>query len=900
MIFKFDSTQEYQIDAVESVVGLFEGQAFVRNQLIVPQGATFQVVPNRLDLTDAQLLANLQKVQAGRDLKPDDALQTLSAEVEAVQGIREVSFPNFSVEMETGTGKTYVYIRTALRLHQTYGLRKFVVVVPSVAVREGVKKTLEVTKGHFEDLFGKLPYRFSVYDSTRRSQTPAFALSDGVEIMVMTIDAFKRAETVIRQSREGLDPPIFQLQATRPVLILDEPQNMESELSVSALASLNPLCALRYSATHRNPYNVVYRLTPFDAYRQGLVKRIEVASVIQQDNENLPFVRVEELKAVRRTIIARLTVHKLMKSGKIQESTITVKSRDKLSEKTGRAEYDGFEVDEINPGAGYIAFTNNLELREGDEQGSDKDAIFEAQISFTIEEHFRRQRRLKPHGIKVLSLFFIDRVNNYAPDDGKLKLLFVKAFDEIKQRYVEWKNIKAMDVQKAYFASKTKKAGEVEFLNSSGKTKEDDDAFNLIMREKERLLSFDEPVGFIFSHSALREGWDNPNVFQICTMREVGKDTERRQQVGRGIRLPVNQDGDRIQDDQINILTVVANETYERFVAGLQHEIEHEYGKEGLPPPPPDRRKKTSIKLRKNFMLKPEFKELWERIKHRTRYSVEIDSNKLIEETLAELDEVTISKPRIAVSKANVRVDDAEDFFEPIVMSGAKTAIDLAGRYPLPNLIEVMESLMENTSPPMRLSRRTLLEIFKRTKQRQAATDNPHEFAISAVNILKSKLAEQLIRGIKYEKDGTWYEQTQFVEKIDTWDDYIVRSDEVGGVGGTHLYDGVRWDSEGVEKSFIAELEKRTDVKLYIKLPDWFTVDTPIGRYNPDWAIVMNDPEGDDEKLYLVRETKGTLKLDELRPDERRKIESGRKHFKALGVNFKVVTSADELPNGGT
>jgi len=900
MIFNFDSTQEYQIDAVESVVGLFEGQPFVRNQLIVPQGATFQVVPNRLDLISDQLLANLRKVQVGRDLKPDDALQSLSAEVETVQGIREVSFPNFSVEMETGTGKTYVYIRTALRLHQTYGLRKFIVVVPSVAVREGVKKTLEVTRGHFENLFGKLPYHFSVYDSARRSQAPAFALSDGVEIMVMTIDAFKRAETVIRQSREGLDPPIFQLQATRPVLILDEPQNMESELSVSALASLNPLCALRYSATHRNPYNVVYRLTPFDAYRQGLVKRIEVASVVQQDNENLPFIRVEELKAAKRTITARLTVHKLMKSGKIQESTITVRSRDKLSEKTGRAEYDDFEVDEINPGAGYVAFTNNLELRVGDEQGSDKDAIFEAQISFTIEEHFRRQRRLKPHGIKVLSLFFIDRVDNYAPDDGKLKLLFVKAFDEIKQRYVEWKDIKAMDAQKAYFASKTKKAGGVEFLNSSGKTKEDDEAFNLIMREKERLLSFDEPVAFIFSHSALREGWDNPNVFQICTMREVGTETERRQQVGRGIRLPVNQDGDRIRDDQINILTVVANETYERFVAGLQHEIENEYGKEGLPPTPPDRRKKTSIKLRKNFMLKPEFKALWERIKHRTRYSVQIDSNKLIEETVAELDNVTIARPRIAVSKANVRVDDAEDFFEPIVMSGAKTAIDLAGRYPLPNLIEVMESLMENTSPPMRLSRRTLLEVFKRSRQQQAATDNPHEFAIATVNILKGKLAEQLVSGIKYEKDGTWYEQTQFADVIETWEDYIVRSNEVGGVGGTHLYDGVRWDSEGIERSFIAALEKRADVKLYIKLPDWFTVDTPIGRYNPDWAIVMDDPEGDEEKLYLVRETKGTLNLDDLRPDERRKIESGRNHFKALGVNFKVVTSANELPTGGT
>lgn len=664
MKFKFDSDQEYQVDAVESVVGLFDGQAFVRNQLTVPVGATFQVVPNRLDLTPDQLLANLQKVQDERGLDQDDKLDTLTAKVETLRGEQDITFPNFSVEMETGTGKTYVYIRTALRLYETYGLRKFIIVVPSVAVREGVKKTLEVTKTHFDKLFGKPPYHFTVYDSARKSQVSGFALSDGIEIMVMTIDAFKRAETVIRQSREGLDPPIYQLQETRPVLILDEPQNMESDLSVSALASLNPLCALRYSATHRNAYNVVYRLTPFDAYRQGLVKRIEVASVIQQDNENLPFVRVDELNASKRTVSAKLSVHKLMATGKIQEKPVTVRSGDDLVDKTGRAEYEGFVVDEVNPGSGFIRFANNQELALGGEQGSDREAIFEAQIAFTIEEHFRRQRRLNDQGIKVLSLFFIDKVDNYAPDDGKLKLMFVKAFDEIKQRYEEWKDVKADDVQKAYFATKTKKTGETEVLDSTGKTKQDDEAFNLIMREKERLLSFDEPVSFIFSHSALREGWDNPNVFQICTMREVGSDTERRQQVGRGVRLPVNQDGDRIQDEQINVLTVIASETYERFVGGLQSEIEREYGTEGVPPPPPNQRKRKTIKLRKQFLLKPEFKELWEKIKHKTRYSVQIDTAKLVTDTVAELEEATISKPRITVSKANIRVDEAEDFFD--------------------------------------------------------------------------------------------------------------------------------------------------------------------------------------------------------------------------------------------
>lgn len=900
MKFKFDSDQEYQVDAVESVVGLFVGQAFVRNQLTVPTGATFQVVPNRLDLTPDQLLSNLQKVQDSQGLDQDDKLETLTAKVDTLRGAEDITFPNFSVEMETGTGKTYVYIRTALRLYETYGLRKFIIVVPSVAVREGVKKTLEVTKTHFDKLFGKPPYHFTVYDSARKSQISGFALSDGIEIMVMTIDAFKRAETVIRQSREGLDPPIYQLQETRSVLILDEPQNMESDLSVSALASLNPICALRYSATHRNAYNVVYRLTPFDAYRQGLVKRIEVASVVQQDNENLPFVRVEELNATKRTVSAKLTVHKLMATGKIQEKPITVRSGDSLVEKTGRAEYEGFVVDEINPGSGFIRFANNQELALGGEQGSDRDAIFEAQIAFTIEEHFHRQRRFKEHGIKVLSLFFIDKVNNYDPDDGKLKLMFVKAFDEIKQRYDEWKGVNAADVQKAYFATKTKTSGKTEVLDSTGKTKQDDEAFNLIMREKERLLSFEEPVAFIFSHSALREGWDNPNVFQICTMREVGSDTERRQQVGRGVRLPVNQDGDRIQDEEINVLTVIASETYERFVAGLQSEIEREYGKEGGPPPPSDRRKRKTIKLRKQFLFKPEFKELWEKIKHKTRYSVQIDTAKLVADTVSELDEATISEPRITVSKANIRVDEAEDFFEHIVLSGAKTAVDLAGRYPLPNLIEVMESLMENTSPPMRLSRRTLLEVFQKSGKRGEATENPHEFATTAVNILKAKLADQMVNGIKYEKDGTWYEQTQFAEEIQTWEDYLVPSEEIAGVGGTHLYDWVRWDSANIERPFAEALEKMANVKLYIKLPDWFTIDTPIGRYNPDWAIVMDNPEDTDQQLYLVRETKDSLDLSDLRPDEKRKILCGRKHFgEALSTHYGVVTKVADLPDGG-
>ena len=816
----------------------------------------------------------------------------------------EVKFPNFSVEMETGTGKTYVYLRTAIEMFRRFGLRKFVIVVPSVAVREGLYKTLQVTEAHLKALYDNPPYRYYVYDSASLSQVRQFALSDGLEIMVMTIDAFARAENVIRQSTDRLqgERPLSLIQASRPILILDEPQNMESKNRIAALASLHPLFALRYSATHRNPYNLIYRLTPYDAYRQGLVKRVEVASVIEEDNQNWPFVRLDEIRIRSKKPVARLGVHKLMRSGAIKETVLTIKGDDDLENKTGRVDYQGYVVDEINYGGQFVRFGNNVELRIGEAIGVEKVAIFEAQIRYTIEEHFRTQARLRAHGIKVLSLFFIDKVGNYVADDGPIRELFDRAFNELKESYPDWCDRSAEEVRSAYFATKRKRDGGLEYLDTTGKSKADEEAFSLIMQRKEDLLSFEEPVSFIFSHSALREGWDNPNVFQICTMREVGSDTERRQQIGRGVRLPVNQDGRRIQDERVNVLTVVANENYERFVAELQSEIEAAYGKDGTPPKPPDARRKRTLRLRKAHMLKPEFRELWDRIRQKTRYAVSIDSHRLVDDVLPELDSAAIRRPRVSISKAEVIAGD-KDTFEALTQSGARTAMDLAGRYPLPNLVEIMENLMENTSPPVRLSRRTLVEIFRRASNRAAALDNPHEFATVAVGIVKNKLADQLVEGIRYEKLDEWYEMTLFDTEIETWADYIVPSTERNGTGGTHIYDGVPFDSETIEKPFIEALERRKDVKLYIKLPSWFTVPTPIGAYNPDWAIVMENPGDCDSLLYLVRETKGTLDLDALRPDEKRKILCGRRHFRdtlELGhPGYRVVTDARQLPDGG-
>jgi type III restriction enzyme len=380
MEFRFNATQEYQLHAIEAVADLFKGQPFIPSELVTPERASFTAIANRLDLMDEDLLANLNRVQSNQGLPLDTALKFIEEDIETVSGSKTARFCNFSVEMETGTGKTYVYIRTILELFRRYGLRKHIVVVPSVAVREGVFKTLQMTEKHFSEQYDNIPYRYYIYDSAHLSQVRQFSLSGSIEIMVMTIDAFNKAANIIRQHTDDLqgEKPMHLVQAVRPILILDEPQNMESERSIAAMAMLDPLVALRYSATHRNPYNLIYRLTPYEAYREGLVKRIEVASVQEEDNANLPFIRVDEITTAKHTLRAKVAIHKLMVDGTIKERVITVKPEDSLVQRSGRPEYEGFEVAEISYGGGFVRFANHVEVHKGEAVGSEKEAIFEA------------------------------------------------------------------------------------------------------------------------------------------------------------------------------------------------------------------------------------------------------------------------------------------------------------------------------------------------------------------------------------------------------------------------------------------------------------------------------------------------------------------------------------------
>jgi type III restriction enzyme len=897
--FKFEADQEYQLQAIAAVTDLFEGQPFNDVELFTTLSG-IPAVSNRLDIDDAGLLANLRAVQTGNGLPTDDELRVIESQLDEEADAPMVSFPNFSIEMETGTGKTYVYLRTALELYNRYGFRKFIVVVPSVAIREGVIKTLQQTERHFRDLYSNLPYRYYEYNSKNLSQLRQFALSDSVEIMVMTLDAFNKDVNVIRQSTDRLqgETPIHLVQASRPILILDEPQTkMESEKSKQALTMLAPLFALRYSATHRDPYNQVYRLTPFDAYRQNLVKRIEVASVIREDDANKPYIELKEVKSAKQSVSAKLDVQKLLKSGATKIETVKVEITPRQSKNTDLyvvtdlQQYADYVIDEIDVANQLIVFTSGVELRRGEALGADREAIIEAQIQAAIREHFVKQKRYRAENIKVLSLFFVDRVASYRTetgDDGFIRQAFDRQYRSLaaQEQFKDWAQYEPADVQAAYFYRTTKKGQEV-YEDTTGTGEKDAETYDLIMRDKERLLSFDEPVAFIFSHSALIEGWDNPNIFQLCALRQVGSEVARRQMIGRGVRLPLNQSGDRIRDEKINVLTVIASEDYQRFVASYQTELIEEYGAQNVPPPPPNKGDEIMVRRNeKHFMLSPEFKELWERIKHKTRYAVSIDTGKVVEEVTAELQSVEIAQPRITVTKADIVVEDTDELTAR-QKSASRTLDTLERRATLPNLIQLMLHLMEFTTPKVTVSRGMLLRILSKFDRLDEALNNPQDFATKATNLIKEVMADHLVNGIQYTRLDDAYEMALFDAEYKDWLNYLVPVEK-------SVYDHVRFQSD-VEKKFVEDIEARDDVRMYIKLPDWFKVPTPVGDYNPDWALVIENPDGDNKPLlYLVRETKGE---GELRPTERRKTVCGEKHFVgALGTSYRVITEARELP----
>jgi type III restriction enzyme len=992
MKIHFEANQQFQLDAVEAVSDLFEGQpqsaptmtpihVVDYGEIFAGQAQTELGVGNQLLLNENWLRENTRAVQHRNDIEIADPNAPLEAwEHFDVPADRARRVPHFSVEMETGTGKTYVYLRTIFELSQKFGFQKFIIVVPSVAIREGVLKNLEITEAHFKTLYNITPEYF-VYDAKKINRLRQFATNNTLQILVINIDAFRKNFTgteaekksnVIYKESDKLSgrQPIEFVQAARPIVIIDEPQSVDNtDRAQEAIKALNPLCTLRYSATHTNPYNLIYQLDPVRAFELRLVKQIVVASAAVDGGANDAFIRVEKID-YKNGIKAKLRIHEQTEYGP-REKLITVKQNSDLYMLSNeRAAYkDGFEVTDINaePGMETITFANRRTMRLGEETGGMRDNIWRAQIKYTVRHHLEKELQTQRLGIKVLSLFFIDRVANYRDYDEAGKPIagkFAKAFEETlaelakEERFasLEWLKLPIEKLHNGYFAQDKRGI----FKDTRGDTQADDETYRLIMQAKEELLSLDVPLRFIFSHSALREGWDNPNVFQICNLREMSTERERRQTLGRGLRLPVDQNGERVRDDSINKLYVFANETYDDFARGLQSEYESEgisFGKIPLvaiskltqivdeveqpigreaaqeirtalieqkildennriqatfDPRRPDfklmlpeafsslapavidllssylierhiRREKQegTNKFRKAMEASPEFLELWNRIKPKTTYRVEFSTDELVSRTVRTIK----TMPRIEAPKISIRtgVVDVKKGGVTATAQGVSQQTVEYGSRPVPDILAYLQDQTE-------LTRATLVRILTESDRLTEFFLDPQKFMDMMATIIKHELHRLLVDGIKYEKlvvDG----------KEDEWEMALFKNEEVINylsalqvTKSTHEY--VVYSSV-IEYEFAKKLDEREDIKLFLKLPDKFFIETPVGKYIPDWAIVKHD----DDTIYMVRETKGVKKDQflKLRTSESDKIRCGEKHFEALGINFDVTDTADDV-----
>ncbi len=886
MKLKFEANQQYQLDAINAIVEVFEGQSLESGDFQVEmappvdqlQMGSELLIGNKLELQEESILKNTQTIQ--RRFNEETGENFGGIEVSKV-----LDGMNFSVEMETGTGKTYTYLRTIHELNQKYGFKKFVIVVPSIAIKEGTIKNLEITRDHFSMLYNNPKMDFYVYDPKKRGQLKNFATTNALQILVINIDSFAKKDSNIIYQESDWGVPVEYIKTVKPIVIVDEPQNMETDIRKQAIANLDPLCTLRYSATHKHPYNLLYKLDPVRAYDLGLVKKIEVDSVFSEDAYNEAYIRV--VKFIRKgkgEIGVQLEIDKSDDYG-LQKKSITLEPGDDLFELSGKREvYEGFMLENIYTQEGYIEFSNGKTFYVGQKDEGLHEEIIKYQIKKTVENHFEKEAKLKDKGIKVLSLIFIDRVANYREykeggfAKGKFAEWFEEAYTEMqaKPKFKDVLEYSAEDVHNGYFSA-DKKTGQwkdsTDTKGEGGKSKDDGQTYELIMKEKERLLDSKTPLRFIFSHSALREGWDNPNVFQICTLNETRSDMKKRQEIGRGLRLPVNQDGERVFDQNINILTVIANESYEDFAKSLQNEIEEECGV-SFTGRIKNKKARKEIRLKKGYELDENFKDLWERIKHKTAYSVDYDIDALVDESVKLMEEITVARPKISNVKVRIEMDEQGVSTEVITSSG-KT-LDA------PRSLSVIPDVVSGIQGRTKLTKSTILRIIKEAGKIDDLLINPQQLLDEASLMINQALKKMMVDGIKYEKIAgeTWEMQRFENEELEGYLDKLV---EVRNQEKT-IYDHIQVDSVGVEGRFAKELESREDVKFYIKLPWWFKIETPIGSYNPDWAVVFER----DKRIYFVIETKGTANIEDLSSSEKMKILCGRKHFEQFeDVEFK-------------
>ena len=991
MKFKFDPNLDYQRDAINAIVDIFDGQEtcqtnFTVAPLKLEEGLITGFdqndlgIGNRLRLLDEDIHKNVKNIQLRNGLAPAEMLNS----------------KDFSIEMETGTGKTYVYLRSIFELNKEYSFTKFIIVVPSIAIKEGVYKSLQMTEEHFKGLYNNAPFDYFIYDSQKLGQVRNFATSDTIQIMIINIDAFRKSFTdpekeskanIIHRPHDRMtgSKPIEFIQATNPIVIIDEPQSVDTTpKSKEAIKSLNPLCTLRFSATHIDKYNMMYKLDSVDAYQAKLVKQIEVASIAVQHGHNLAYIKLLSVDNRKSPITAKIEIDAMQKSGEVKRKKKTIRTGDDLLDISGgRSVYDGYIIEDIycEKSNEYISFTSKpdiIRLNQAIGEVND-DAYKRLQIRKTIEEHLDKEMNLRPKGLKVLSLFFIDRVANYRsydedgnPQKGKYAIWFEEEYDRAirKPKYnilFEGVDLEtaARGVHNGYFAIDKKKDtsgdGRLKESSGDGKTQADESAYQLIMRDKEKLLSFDSKLKFIFSHSALREGWDNPNVFQICTLNETSSVMKKRQEVGRGLRIAVNQDGERVHGFDVNTLTVMANESYEEFARLLQKEIEEEGGikfgvvekhlfanigvaideyqteylgvetsekiwehlhEKGyidsrgkiqdslrndlntdnvdLPEEVSDQKDqieallkkvagklniknaddKQRIKLNKAVYLGDDFKQLWDRIKYKTTFRVQFDSKELIKKCSEEIKRsLVVGKARFISSKAKLDIDKGGVEAELVDES---MSVYEARDYQLPDMI----SYLQNET---NLTRRSLVEIVKQSERLEDFKNNPQKYLEQVSAIIKHQMRLFIVDGIKYAKIGDDHFYAQELFEDEELFGYLSKN---MADSDKSVYEHVVYDS-GIEKEFVNKFEINDEIKVYAKLPSWFTISTPLGTYNPDWAILV-ELDG-EERLYFVIETKGTMFSEEIRQTEQAKIECGHAHFKALDneTRFEVAKDYD-------
>lgn len=994
MKFVFEAELPHQVAAIDAVVDLFAGQEERQSLFtIAPRQIAGELeynekllgYANRCDLLDDYVLANLHIVQNRHALPASSELAV------AARGTRDAGGDykmDFTVEMETGTGKTYVYLRTIFELNRRYGFTKFVIVVPSVAIREGVKKTIEQTRDHFRQLYDGVPFESFVYNSSDLSRIIDFASSSSIRVMIATVQSLGTATAVFQQAREQTRdiPGVEWVKSTRPIIIVDEPQSVDANPNGAGrqiMRAMEPLATIRYSATHVAKFHPVYRLDAFDAHDRGLVKSIEVDGARIQDADNSPYVKLFEVEVKKGQFPrARVEIAKQMKGG-VSRQSVWVADNDMLEEVSGgRGVYAGYRIGIIQKmrGSGSMQLIvpgDGVKTLEAGDSWGDVDAasLSRAMVRQTIEHHFRKELRNRPLGIKTLSLFFVEAVADYRrydddgnPQPGPLSIIFeeeyakLAALDEYQSLFVDVP-ADASRAHDGYFSQDKKGRFTEPTLNATGefsnaRSREDAErTFDLIMKDKERLLDEAEPLRFLFSHSALREGWDNPNVFQICSLREMASETRRRQSIGRGLRLCVDQNGQRRRDEGLNLLTVVAQESYADFAKGLQTEMEQALDIKlgivtadlfaGLTYPLPDggttvvsvhesraifqgladaglvddkgiaqpelrtalaqnavplpaglaepaaklvrdmlhrlarkvpvsdARAKGQVKLNLAVLEGHDFKALWDRISRKTTYRLDFDDAALV----ARCAQALAGMPRPGEARVTFELAEmliGREGVTPEKRSTSNPQRLAAARLDVPDLLGELQNRTE-------LPRKVLADILIQSGRLEDAAVNPSAFVDAVTAIVQAGKRLMMTDGIVYKPLDEWWAQDLFAAEDD------VPTDRLVPVAHAPI-DHIVTDSN-IEAALAQALDISGAIKVFAKLPSGFKITTPLGTYNPDWAIVRRHDGRED--VYLVSESKGDLNT--LREAEKAQIACGKAHFAALEVPFVTATSLDGI-----